>query len=174
MKVCLRNEEAGFTILEALIALMLSSVILLFLGTSLQQLNKINQLVIADAQFVTSEKLKVRGSRQVEWHMFLNQLEGYLQDTEFVAADSQSFRVNEYFGSEKPSRVKYGCSRSGSLRFYRSKDNGHNIMLTDIKRYQLTVDGQWLILYFTFYNNEKYCGRIWVESWAEEAHLEKN
>lgn len=175
MRVNLKNEEAGFTLLEALIAIMLSSVILLFMGASLQQLNKINERVIADAQFVSSVKIKVRGSRQIEWHIFLNQLEGYLENTELVDFNSQSFMVNEENpGSQKASRVKYGRSRTGYLNFYRSKDNGHNAMLTDIRRFQLALDGQWLLLNFTFQNNEKYCGRIWVESWTEERSLEKN
>lgn len=175
MRVYLKNSEAGFTLLEALIAMMLSSAILLLLSTSIQQLSQINKLIIADAQFVSTEKSKIRGSRQVEWHLFLNQLEGYLENTELISSTSRSLVVLEKTaGSVNPLKIKYEQSKTGYRSFSRSKNNGHNAMLTDIKSFHLIVDGQWLLLSFTFQNDEEYQGRIWVESWEEKSHPEKN
>lgn len=171
MKVFLKSDDAGFTLLEALIAVMLSSIILLLLCTSIQQLNKINLLVIADGQSTVSTKLKVKGSRQIEWHLFLNQLEKYLAETELVSSSAQTIIVKEK--NDRKIMTEYGQSRTGQRSFYRSKNNGHNIMLTDIKMFYLEVDGQWLLLSFTFQNKEEYTGRIWIESWLKESDQAK-
>lgn len=171
MRVYLRTDESGFTLLESLIALMLSSMIMLFLCTSIQQLNKLNELVIRDAQVVASAKSKVKGSRQIEWHLFLNQLEGYLEGTELVSFTSESLIVTEQ--KLDRGKVKYERAKTGNRGFYRSKNNGNDTMLTDIKRLYLEVDGQCLQLHFIFQNNEEYKGRIWVESWDTESELEK-
>lgn len=175
MKVSLKNNESGFTLLEALIAMMLSSIIVLFLGSNLQQLNKINELVIADAQFVLTAKSKVKGSRQIEWHMFLNQLERYLENTELVSSTTQSIIVNEEkAGHTDYTRTKYGRSETGYRSFYRSKNNGHNAMLTEVQSFRIEVDGQWLLLNFSFQNDEEYKGRIWIESWEQKNNPDEN
>lgn len=166
MRVYLKSKEAGFTLLETLISVMVSSVILLLLTASIQQLQKMNERVITDAQSILSSKAKVKGSRQIEWHMFLNQLEKYLEETEFVEFTADSITVKE--PDVENTLVKYGRSKTGSRSFYRSKNNGHNILLTDIKRFYLAVDAQWLELRFIFQNNEEYKGRIWIESWGKE------
>lgn len=166
MKASLKNNESGFTLFEALLAVMLSSVILLFLCTSIQQLKNINERIIGDAQTNLSAKSKVKGSRQIEWHLFLKQLERYLEDTKLVSSTSYSLIVKEE--SDKNIETKYGRTESGYRSFYRSKNNGHNILLTDIKRFSLEVNGEWLHLHFTFQNNEEYSGKIWVGSWKKE------
>lgn len=169
MKATLKNSEAGFTLFEALIAIMLSSMILLFLCTSLQQLNQVNELLISDSQYVESASIKIRGSRQMEWHLFLNQLEGYLENTEFIRFDGRLLLVNEEDAEDQTiSRVKYGRAQTGHQSFYRSKDNGHNAMLMDIQSFQLRVEEEYLHLSFVFQNGEKYTGRIWVKSWKKE------
>lgn len=175
MKLFLNNSESGFTLLESLIALMLSSVILLFLSSGIMQLNNINELVIADAQAISTAKSKIKGSRQIEWHLFLNQLEGYLKNTQLMNYTSDTIIVmEEDFESTESNMIKYGRSKTGNQNFYRSNNNGYNAMLTDIKKVNLTVDNQWLILSFLFQNDEEYNGRIWVQSWKEEEILEKN
>ncbi len=171
MRVSLKNNESGFTLFEALLAVMLSSVILLFLCTSIQQLKKINELIIADAQTNLSVKSKVKGSRQIEWHLFLKQLERYLEDTELVNSTPYTLVVKEKNAGNM--ETKYGRNESGYRSFYRSKNNGHNILLTDIKRFSLEVTGGWLQLHFIFRNNEEYSGRIWIESWKKESESVK-
>lgn len=175
MKLFLNSSESGFTLLEALIALMLSSVILLFLSSGIMQLNSINELVIANAQSISSSKSKIKGSRQIEWHLFLNQLEGYLENTQLIDYTSDSITVmEENLESNESINIKYGRSKTGYENFNRSKNNGYNAMLTDIKNFNIVVDEQWLILSILFKNDEEYKGRIWVESWKEEESLQKN
>lgn len=163
MKALLKSEESGFTLLEALIAITVSSVTLIFICTSIQQLHQINELIIADAQVLSSSKTTIKGSRQIEWHLFLTQLERCLEETELICSTASSITIKEKNAGKIA--TKYGRSRSGYHSFYRSKNNGHNIMLTKIKMFYMDVDEQWLLLDFTFQNGETYKGRIWVESW---------
>lgn len=168
MKVNLNTNESGFTLLESLIALLVSSVILLFLHSTILQLRKMNELVIEDAQTVSSSASKVTGSRQIEWHLFLAQLEYYLEDTELLEYNSQELIVNEREKEENHlKRIVYGQALTGNQNFYRRNNNGYNEMLTDILSYQIKVLDDCLHLSFTFRNQEEYKGRIWVESWKE-------
>lgn len=169
MKRSLNRQESGFTILETLIALMLSSITLLFLSSLMLQLTKIHELVIADAQPLSISKDRIRGSRQIEWHIFLNQLERYLEDTNLIDHTFDSFTITEGLDvGNSLSPIQYGRARSGSQNFYRSNNRGYNEMLTGIQEVYLEIDNQWLMLNVSFQNDESYEGRIWVESWKEE------
>lgn len=169
MNLLFNNDESGFTLLEALIALLLSSMIMLFLGTSILQLSKINELLITDAQTLATAKTRIKGNRQIEWHLFLNQLENYLENTQLISHTFDSLVVEENnLGNQGATLVKYSCAKTGNLNFCRSKNNGYHEMLTDIKRFNLTIDQQQLTLYFVFKNGEEYKGRMWIDSWNEE------
>lgn len=164
------NKESGFTLLEALIALMMTSSILLLLIGGLLQAHKINQKIITDSQHYQETKNIVAGDRQIEWHLFLNQLENYLQGSFNPVANNGHLEVNEI--DEKTNRftqVVYRQPDSGSRRsVLQYKNNGNIRMLTGVERPEFIVEGDWLILNFKFRNGETYTGRIWVESWAEE------
>ncbi len=169
MKRSLNRQESGFTILETLIALMLSSITLLFLNSLMLQLTKIHELVIADAQPLAMSRDRIRGSRQIEWHIFLNQLEKSLEDTNLINYTFDSFTITEGEDTGKYlPPIQYGRALSGSQNFYRSNNRGYNEMLTGIQDVYLEIDHQWLILDVRFQNDESYQGRIWVESWKEE------
>lgn len=169
MRPYLKNNESGFTLLEALIAVMLSSLIMLFLCTGIRQLSTINELIVMEAQTVPSSKLRIKGNRQVEWHIFLNQFERFLENTTFVRATARSLVVKE-----NNTEVEYRQARTGTRNFCRSKHNGYDAMLTEIKQFHIEVEGQWLLLHFTFQNNQEYKGRIWVESWGKENNSKNN
>lgn len=164
------NNESGFTLLEALIALMMTSSILLLLVGGLLQANTINQKVITDSQHHQETKNTVAGDRQIEWHLFLNQLENYLQDSFNPVANNGHLEVSEI--DEKTNRhtqVIYRQPDSGSRRsILQYKNNGNIRMLTGVERPEFIVEEDWLILNFKFRNGEIYTGRIWIESWAEE------
>lgn len=173
MNTLLNSDEAGFTLLEALITLLLSSMIMLFLSTSILQVNKIHELIITHSQTLATSKTTVKGNRQIEWHLFLNQLEGYLENTQLISHTFDSFTVQEESqGNPQDNRIKYGRAKTGYQNFCRSKSNGYNEMLTDIEKINVDIDQQWLILSFVFRNGEQYTGRMWVESWGER-NLEK-
>lgn len=169
MKATLNTNESGFTLLESLISLMVSSIILLFLYSSITQLAQMNRLIIEESQSVSSAKNKITTSRQIEWHLFLTQLEHYLKGTELIEINSKEIIVNEKDKkNHQTQRIRYGQARTGNQNFYRSKNNGYNELLTEILDYKISRLDYWLVLSFTFRNQEKYEGRIWVESWREK------
>lgn len=164
------NDEKGFTLLEAMIVLMLTSSILLLLTGSLLQANSINQKMVSDAQFYPETQNTVSGDRQIEWHIFLNQLENYLQGTFNPKVSRSYLEVSENDESlDRPKQVIYKQPDSGNRRtLLQYKNNGNVRMLTSIEKPGFSKDGGWLILNFKFRNGETYTGRIWVDSWIEE------
>lgn len=170
MKLDLIKNESAFSLLESLIALVLSSLILLLLNITLVELSKIQDLLVLNNQAIASSDNKVHGSRQLEWHIFLAQFESYLKDTKLVSWTNRKVIVQE---KDKKTgqiqNIKYEQAYSGNQNFYRNNNNGYNELLTDIKDYKIEVKDNCLSLIFTFQNGEEYMGRIWVESWLEES-----
>lgn len=164
------NKEDGFTLLETLIALMMTSAILLLLTGGLLQITTLNRQLIEDSQFQKDSADVVTGDRQIEWHLFLNQLEGYLQGTIHPEAVNRVLRVEEYDeGTGKWITVEYRQPFTGSTRnIYQFKNTGNIRLLTGVESPAFQQDGGWLRLDFKFRNGERYTGRIWVESWLEE------
>lgn len=166
-QLALKTNEAGFTLLESLLALMLSSVTLLVLTATISQLQQMSHLIIQDAQIVATAKSTIYGSRQVEWHLFLAQLENYLQDTKLIESKSYEFTVRENMDG-KDQYVRYAQARSGNHNFYRQNNNGYNELLTNIKKMRLDVSGDCLSLVCEFRNGELYEGSIWINDWHEK------
>lgn len=164
------KSESGFTLLEALLALMMTSVILLLLIGGLLQANIINQKIIMDAQPYQETKNTIAGDRQIEWHLFLTQLEDYLQDSFNPVANNGYLEVSEIDKkTNRLTQVVYRQPDSGSRRsIHQFKNNGNIRMLTGVEKPVFIVEDDWLILNFKFRNGEIYTGRIWIESWAEE------
>jgi len=167
------NKEDGFTLLEALIALMLSSMIILLLSGGLLQMDKIRDVIISDSQVVADASGTVEGDRQIEWHLFLNQLENHLDGTNPRDVAASEMSVEEWDEeTQKYINVRYGVAKTSTSNFIRD-NRGYNRMLSGISNYTLTRQGGLLLLDFTFQNGENYKGRIWIDSWAEEGVSEK-
>lgn len=162
------NKEAGFTLLEALISLFITSMVLLIFSGGIQQMSTIDHALISEAQAYSHSSENIKGSRQIEWHIFLNQLEYFLQGTLLIKCENNQLMVNEWDAtSNQYEQVRYHQTASGNKNFRRSKNNGNNTMLTDIQTFHLEKEAETLILVFQFRNGEKYTGRILVESWKE-------
>ena len=164
------KSESGFTLLEAMVALMMTASILLLLMGSLLQADAINQKMVSDAQFYEETQDSVVGDRQIEWHLFLNQLENYLQGSVDPVVGENYLEVKEM--DEETNRltsVVYKQPDSGSKRtFLQYKNNGKIRMLTGVEKVDFSRENGWLTLNFKFRNNQYYTGRIWVESWIKE------
>lgn len=165
------KNEAGFTLLEALISLMVTGSIMMLLLGGLLQMKTINSKIVDNSQKSTESPNRVEGDRQIEWHLFLNQLENDLKGTVNV----KEYRTYFYAYSRDEDtnfleKIEYRRPTSGESRrnFIRLKNNGNVRMLTGIEIPEFERDGNWLILNFSFRNGEAYTGRIWVESWKEE------
>lgn len=166
MKSILKNE-AGFTLIEMLTSLMISSVIILLLVAG------INQAFFLHSEMIVSTKMQRKntyvGDRQIEWHLFLNQIESHLQDSRYIAVGKSEIHVEEWEEeSNKHSRVIYRSPGTNLSQLSRIRNNGNQIMLTGITAKEFSRDNKWLNMEVTFQNGEHYTASIYVESWAEE------
>lgn len=163
------NTEEGFTLLEALIALMLSSLIIVLLTGGILQTRKMNEVLISDAQNLEESSIKILNDRQIEFHLFLNQFEMYLQGSINPNVSKNFVEIQEWDEpSKKYERVRYHIPFTNTRNFTRVKNGGNHRMLTEMKTISLERNGGWLNVEVTFLNLEKYTGRIWVESWLEK------
>lgn len=167
MKSTLNTNESGFTLLESLVALMLSSIILLLLTATLSQLHQVKQQVIQEAQTLPTAESKIYGSRQIEWHLFLAQLENYLEGSRIVSHQSNEIIVLEKLNGQEQT-VRYGLATSGNRNFYRRHNNGYNELLTNIKNIQISITENWMTILCTFQNDEQFEGRLWLNDWQAE------
>ncbi len=161
-------RQAGFTLLEALIALLLSSLVLLLLASGILEASKIKEILVNDSQAEATQSHTVSGDRQLEWHLFLNQLETYLEGTKNPQVFKEQILLDEWEEETNRYVVTRYDQRGSRNNFVRSKSNGYNRMLTGIQTVHLKKEEGWLLLDFTFRNGENYQGKVWVNSWTEE------
>ena len=168
MKPNLKNEQ-GFTILETLISLFVSSFVIMLLTGGLLNVMSIRDTMVNNAQN-SSRTNQISGDRQVEWHIFLNQLESYLQgsyDPE-VLSNHIKVKVPKTTISKGYQDIFYRIDGSTS-NFSRRDSNGYHRMLTEIQKIDFTQEDGWLEAEVTFSNGQTFRGRIWVESWVERS-----
>lgn len=166
------KDELGFTLVEALISLVISASILMLLSAGILQSKIIKSKLIDESQNILEkeEGNLVVGNRQIEWHLFLNQLEHYLNGTinpqvgtYIVVVDELDIDTLNYV------QVFYRKSGTNNSIFIRSKKNGYQPLLTRVHTltFRLEENG-WLRIECIFRNKEVYVGRIWIKSWVEE------
>ncbi len=171
MKLNLKNEQ-GFTLIETLLSLLISSFVLLLLTGGILQTAAIRDTIASNAQ--TSHRRDfITGDRQIEWHIFLNQLENYLQGTYDPQISNLEFYLKEKTSVDTGYRVVQYRRDPNRLNFSRRTDNGNQRMLTGIKDLQFDGDNGWLILEVQFDNGDQFRNRIWVESWAGHEELKE-
>lgn len=161
------NDEEGFTFIEALVSLLISSFVLLLLTTGIHQAHSIKSQLTAKSSRPTAESIV--SQRQIEWHIFLNQLENYLTDSKNPQVASRAIRVEEWDEEKKDwLDVMYEPPKSNNSRISRFKNNGNVTMLTGVASRTFQKNGGWLLIEVTFQNNEHYQGRIWIDSWVND------
>ena len=162
------NNKSGFTLLEAMVSLLITSLTLLLFTAGLKQASMMNRMIVKDSQETETNTNRIIGKRQLEWHTFLNQFELSLEDSEFIEIQSNKLVVKEWDEKKnKKIQVMYHQTQSETKNFRRSKTNGNNTMLTDIKMFSLNKKQQYLILNVTFKNGENYRGRICIDNWVD-------
>ena len=73
--LCNFQNENGFTLVEVLLSLFVTTAIIFFLSTGLIQSRVIKKELVTDSTSINQNADTVSGQRQIEWHLFLNQLE---------------------------------------------------------------------------------------------------
>lgn len=147
---CCQNED-GFTLVEVLIAVSITSISVLLLSFFVDQSVRL--------------KKEVESDRQIEWHLFLNQIEYDLKDSTLVNVGSERFvveRTNNDGIIEKVTYEKY-------FRIFRRRvgDEGHQPMLTKIETIQLEKKDDQLWVTVLFQNGETYTARLHISKASE-------
>lgn len=161
------SKEEGFTFIEALVSLMVSSFVFLLLLGGIIQAQRIQTSVKSSATQASSDLIV--GKRQIEWHQFINQLAYYLEGTKNPQVTSKLMIVDEWDEkNQKWVAVTYKPPESSLTKISQFKNNGNVTMLTGVRTRTFKKENAWLHVNVTFLNDETFSGRIWVESWAEE------
>lgn len=170
MRLIFQNEE-GFTLIEALLSLVITSFILLFITSGIMQTQVIKDEIISDSVMINHHHDTVSGDRQIEWHIFLNQLEYYLQGSKNPQAKSDLLIVDEWNEKEnKFKEVSYKRSSTNRRVLFRSESGGTQYLLIGAHRINFKLEeNDWLIVTNSFDGIKEYQGKIRVSSWREEA-----
>lgn len=151
------REENGFTLLEVLVALSVSSLCFILLSSGIKQAERINQ--------------EMKQDPQIEWHIFLNQLEFYLKESELVSFDEQTLVVREKNEDNIYAQFtyeKYESRDKNDQMIRRRGTGGHQPVLTGVKEYTFSLNNQQLIIEAQFQTGEKYRAQLFIHSWEEE------
>lgn len=142
-----RSEE-GFTLIELLVTLSVTSVSVLLFSAALTQLITVRN--------------QTNDDRQIEWHLFLNQLEYDMQDTVLMDVVSNRIRMREVKDGEIQSDV-IAYNLNTNKRYVRTRNGaGQQLMLMQIEAMSLKRIGNQIQISVTFQNGETYSGRIKV------------
>ena len=168
------NNEEGFTLLEALISLLISTFSLFLITTTLLQASTLKETLVADTLYPYHNRVTITSDRQIEWHIFLNQLEMYLENTINPRVYNRRLVVDELNDEYRVySEVSYQMPSNSTRVFIRRLNNGYQPMLIGASEINLRREEEgWVVIENTFNGEDYYYGRIWVESWIE--NLEEN
>lgn len=169
MRFIFRNEE-GFTLIEALLSLLVTSLIVFFFSIGIMQTQAFKDKIISDSTMINHDQNIVSGDRQIEWHLFINQLEYFLQGSKNPVAQSDLFVVEEWDEVSKTFNiVRYRRPKETRRVLIRSKRDGTDYFLLGVHRvnFKLEDDG-WLVITNSFDGIKEYQGKIRVSSWVDE------
>lgn len=146
------KKTDGFTLIEAMVALAITSLVLLALSLGVTYFNKIHQEVQVD--------------RQMDWHLFVNQMEFYVENSELIEIDSEHLLVTEL---DPNTGASYNAEyRMVNRNFIKRVHGGTQQMLMDVKRVHFTSLESSIFITGEFYSGEVYQVRLKVESWYDE------
>lgn len=142
------NKEDGFTLLEVLFTLTLISLCVFLFSMAISQIKTV--------------RANVKDDRQIEWHLFLNQMENDIRGTEFLNVTEKRLTVVKFNVSKDASeRITY--ERFGSMIRRRVGGDGHQPMLTQVSTSEFTLLTKNKVkLTVTFDNGEKFTAYVKV------------
>ena len=163
------NNEDGFTLIESLISLLISTFALFLITTTLLQASTLKESLVADTLYPYHNRVTITGDRKIEWHIFLNQLEMYLEDSKNPRVYKRRLAIEELYGEHGAyTEVSYQMPSNSTRVFIRRLNNGYQPMLIGATEIHLRREKEgWLVIENTFNGEDYYYGRIWVESWVE-------
>lgn len=146
------KKEKGFTLLEVLVALSISTLCFLLLSIGITQTRTIREQVEED--------------KQIEWHLFLNQLEHYLEDSELVSVSRDSLTVKEpKKETGELETVSYVRPQTNRSVLIRRVNNGNQRLLSQVNWVRFSRSGEILEVEGYFQNGETYNARLRINNW---------
>ena len=127
----LKTRVSAFTLLEALVALVvISGGLLLF--------QSMTQFLSAEVQYQTQRVEK-------DWLLFANQLDQELSRSEFIKVED-----NRVYVKQGNSQIALGMSRADDFRKTNDRGQGYQPMVKGLKSATVQQDGQLLRFHFQF------------------------
>ncbi|WP_034302676.1 competence type IV pilus minor pilin ComGF [Alkalibacterium sp. AK22] len=148
---CRRNDR-GFTLIEVLIALTVMAGSVLLFSLALSQ--------------ISYGRDRVNDDRQIEWHLFLNQLEYDLQDKTFLDSHASRFRLEKV--EEGRTKDIYSYSLYQNMLRRNVNGLGHQPMLMRIQSLNVSQAHEKLVLTVVFDNEETYTANIKVRLTSDD------
>lgn len=142
------NKEEGFTLLEVLFTLTLISLCVFLFSMAISQTKTV--------------RANVKDDRQIEWHLFLSQMENDIRGTEFSNLNERRLTVLK-FNVEKNTSERISYERFGSMIRRRVGGDGHQPMLTQVSTSEfILLTKNNVKLTVTFDNGEKFTAYVKV------------
>ena len=136
---CDDKRKSGFTIMEALLALSVNTLLLF--------------LMMGGLQVIQASQQQLEKTNVAQWHLFLNQLENELADEVLV----QKTSANIYTKSVDPTDKATYSYIFSSNKIVRQKDGtGHHPMLMGIKSVKYEVTNEGISIQAVFADNQTY------------------
>jgi len=141
-------REEGFTLIETAVSLSIVSVCVFFFSLAVTQIRSVQS--------------SVKDDRQMEWHLYINQLEHDMKDT--VVEEVNPNRL-DYKKVNAASGKLETVSHSTYTNMVRRQIDarGHQPMLMEVKTYQVKLEGNRLKLSVLFENGERFTAYLKVE-----------
>lgn len=142
-----KNEE-GFTLLEVLAALSIMSLSFLLLSIFTEQASRIQDEIKAD--------------RQIEWHLFLNQLEYDLSDGRLKSIHRDEFSAEKPAEDGQSETITY--ERYYTLLRRKVEGKGHQPVLTKLQSIRFEEKEAGLLITAIFQNDDQYQAELKIQS----------
>lgn len=137
------SKTRGFTLLESLVALLMLSGILLLLSGVIRHVDKVEQAL--------------SGYHQLEWEVFLLQLDNELMDFDYEATTQHEIIGKKLIEGET---APLSIQRS-KQKIIKRQSNGYQPLLTNVKRFDCQEKNQGVELIVTF-TDEKQKAGTWI------------
>lgn len=147
------DSEEGFTLIETAVSLSIISVCVFFFSIAVTQ--------------TRSVQAHLKDDRQMEWHMYINQLEYDMMDTVIDRVGVTSLHYKK--GNPTSGKLEViSHSTYGELVRRQVDDKGHQPMLTEVDTYRLALDGNRLTLTVTFETGDRFTAYLKVNRESKE------
>ena len=149
----IKNRDQGFSLLEVVITLSIVSSCVLFFSFAIVQIG--------------STRAAVKDDRQIEWHLFVNQLAYELAESDEVSAGRERLTLKKVNAKTQREEI---VTYERYLRLIRRQVDarGHQPILLEVSSVHFSLNEQVLTIRVVFTNNESYSASLKVNEKGRE------